>query len=55
MHACQDLAKLELFFLCVWQRCTNELFTEFNYGDLIIHHMISSSIYALCFSDVNLL
>lgn len=53
MHAC-DLAKLKLFF-CVWQRCTNELFTEFNYGHLIIHHRSSSSIYALCFSDVNLL
>lgn len=37
----------------MWQRCTNELFTEFNYGHLIIHHMISSSVCALCFSDVN--
>jgi hypothetical protein len=48
MHV-KTLQKLELFF-CVWQRCTNELFAEFNYGHLIIHHMISSSIYMHCVS-----
>ena len=37
-----------------WQRSTNELFTEFNCGHLIIHHR-TSIIYALLFSDVNLL